>query len=114
MLHVYRGGRPGQVRGVSWFAPVVLRLKDFDDYEDAALLKQKIAACLAVLTTDVDGTAPPLGTVDPAAPAVDMLEPGQILNLRPVDKSPSWIRRRSASTRNTRRPSCAPSRRAWA
>lgn len=83
ILHVYRGGRPGQVRGMSWFAPVVLRLKDFDDYEDAALLKQKIAACLAVLTTDVDGTAPPLGTVDPTAPAVDMLEPGQILNLPP-------------------------------
>lgn len=84
ILHVFKVGRAGQVRAPSWFAPVLLRLKDFDDYEDAALMKQKIAACLAVLTTDVDGTAPPLGTADTAqTPQVDSLEPGIIANLAP-------------------------------
>jgi capsid protein len=60
------------VRAVSWFAPVIVRLKEFDEYEDATLMKQKIAACLAVITTDVDGTAPALGTADDTqTPAID-------------------------------------------
>jgi len=81
ILHVFKPGRPGQIRAPSWFAPVILRMKDFDEYEDAALLKQKIAACLAAITTDVDGSAPALGTSDTTTePQLDMLEPGVILN----------------------------------
>jgi lambda family phage portal protein len=83
VLHVYKHSRPGQVRGPSWFAPVLLRFKDFDEYEDATLMTAKIGACLSVLTSDVDGTAPPLGAVDPLEPLTDMLEPGTILNLPP-------------------------------
>lgn len=83
ILHVFKPARPGQVRGVSWFAPVILRLKDFDEYEDAALMKQKIAACLAVITSDIDGTAPALGATDTTQPALDSLEPGMILNVAP-------------------------------
>jgi lambda family phage portal protein len=80
VLHVFKPGRPGQVRGVSWFAPVLVRFKDFDELEDAQLMKQKVAALLAVITTDPDGQGLPIGTTDPATPAVDMLEPGMILN----------------------------------
>ena len=84
ILHVFKPERPGQVRAASWFAPVVLRMKDFDDYEDAALMKQKIAACLAVITTDIDGSAPALGTADTTAtPQIDELGPGMILNAAP-------------------------------
>jgi capsid protein len=80
VLHVFRQDRPGQVRGISWFAPVLLRFKDLDDYEDATLMKQRIAACLAVIISDPDGTSTPLGTVDAAAATVDSIEPGMILN----------------------------------
>jgi len=84
VLHIFKAKRPGQVRGPSWFAPVLLRFKDFDEFDDATLMKQKIAACLAVITSDVDGTAPPLGTVaDPLSPEVDSLEPGMIMNVSP-------------------------------
>ena len=84
VLHIYQSGRPGQVRGASWFAPVLLRFKDFDEFEDATLMKQKIAACLAVLTSDIDGSAPALGTADDtAAPGIDSLYPGMILNVPP-------------------------------
>lgn len=84
VLHIFRALRPGQVRGPSWFAPVLLRFKDLDEYEDATLMKQKIAACLAVITSDVDGTAPALGTADDTqTPALDSLEPGAILNIAP-------------------------------
>ena len=80
ILHIGRMDRPGQVRGVSWFAPVILRLKDFDEYEDAALMKQKVAACLAVITSDLDGTSSPLGTSTATEPTVDTLGPGMIIN----------------------------------
>jgi lambda family phage portal protein len=83
VLHVYRQDRASQMRGASWFAPVLLKFKDFDDFDDATLMKQKIAACLAVITTDSDGTAAPLGTVDAESPTIDSLEPGGILNLTP-------------------------------
>lgn len=89
VIHVYAEQRPGQVRGVSWFAPVITRFKDFDELEDATLMKQKIAACLAVITTDADGSGAPLGvvsgTTDGTAdtPEIDSLEPGAILNIPP-------------------------------
>jgi lambda family phage portal protein len=83
ILHIYDPDRAGAVRGVSWFAPVVLRVSDLDDYEDAALMKQKIAACLAVITSDVDGSAPALGATDAQKPEQDLLEPGMILNAPP-------------------------------
>jgi lambda family phage portal protein len=86
VLHIFRSTRTGQVRGPSWFAPVLLLLKDLDEFADATLMKQKIAACLAVIATDVDGSATPLGTVDSASsanPQIDMLEPGAVLNLTP-------------------------------
>ena len=83
ILHIYRPQRPEQVRGVSWFAPVLIRFNDFDEFADATLMKQKIAACLAVISSDVDSTAPLLGAEDPAEEKNDLLEPGMILNIAP-------------------------------
>jgi lambda family phage portal protein len=83
VVHLFRGERPGQVRAVSWFAPALLGWKDLDDYDDATLVKQKIAACLAVFVRDdLDGTGAPMGEPnDAATPAVDGLTPGMIQNL---------------------------------
>jgi lambda family phage portal protein len=83
VLHVYRKDRASQVRGASWFAPIMLKFHDYDDYDDATLMKQKIAACLAVITSDVDGTAPALGTASGDGGLVDELEPGMVLNVPP-------------------------------
>lgn len=84
ILHVYDVERPSQVRGPSWFAPILLKFKDYDEYSDATLMKQKIAACLAVITSDADGSASPLGTADATvSPEVDSLEPGMVLNVPP-------------------------------
>lgn len=83
VLHVFRGGRPGQVRGVSWFAPVLIRFKDFDEFADATLMKQKIAACLAVITSDIDGSGARLGAEDTNNTLHDILEPGLIANVPP-------------------------------
>jgi lambda family phage portal protein len=78
--HVYRQDRPGQLRGVSWFAPVMVAMKDFDEYADATLVKAKVAACLAVVTSDPDGSGSPLGPTN-SDNTIDTLEPGMILNL---------------------------------
>lgn len=82
--HVFKIRRAGQARGASEFAPTLVRFKDFDEYEDATLVKQKIAACLAVITSDVDGAAAPLGTADDTdSPGIDSLEPGMVMNVPP-------------------------------
>lgn len=82
VLHVYAQTRPGQCRGMSWFSPVVVKLKDFDEYDDAQLLKQKIAAYLAVVISDPDGMSTQIGPSvdqDVEQPYVDRIKPGAIL-----------------------------------
>lgn len=82
ILHVYRIHRAGQARGASWFAPVLIRFNDFDDLADATLMKQKVAACLAVLTTDPEGSSPRIGEEDTDDATLDKLQPGLIANLQ--------------------------------
>ena len=57
VCHVFRVETPGQVRGVSWFAPVLLRLADLDSSHDAQLTRQKIAALLTGFIMDPNGEA---------------------------------------------------------
>jgi len=82
--HVYYVERPEQVRGVSWFGAGIVPLKDLDEYEDADLVRQKIAACFAAFVTDLDGAATPLGEEE--ADQVERFEPGMI-NYLPPGKS---------------------------
>jgi lambda family phage portal protein len=85
VAHVYRVDRPGQVRGVSWFAPVMMRMRDFADYTDAQLMRQKIAACFAAFITTVEGfvpTAPEGLEKSPTGLAIEQFEPGMINRLR--------------------------------
>lgn len=55
IAHIFRPDRPGQLRGVSWFAPVMILAKDFSDFQDAQLLKQKVSALFAGFIKDLDG-----------------------------------------------------------
>lgn len=48
VIHGYRMDRPGQIRGVTWFAPVMIPLRDLDDYQDGALMAMKMAACFSI------------------------------------------------------------------
>ena len=54
VAHVFRVDRANQMRGESWIAPVFTRLNDWDDYEDADLLRQKVAACFGAIYTGVE------------------------------------------------------------
>ena len=46
IVHLFHPLAPGQLRGVSWLAPVLLRLHELDAFEDATLARQKVAALL--------------------------------------------------------------------
>lgn len=97
IIHVFNSKRPGQARGASWFSPVILRLKEIDEYEDATVVKQKIAACLSVVTSDVDGTGQGLGTTDDTpTPGTDTLSPGAVLNI-PAGRTVSVVQPPSVS-----------------
>ncbi len=86
VLHLYRKRRPGQLRDVSWLAPVLLRLRDLGDYEAALLMKAKIEACLAAVVTE-EGDEALTGAAsgllrDAQGRAVESFEPGMILYRR--------------------------------
>lgn len=68
VLHIYRQDRPGQMRGVTWFAPVMRRLQDLADHEDAQLMRQKIAACFAAFR--IHGEAGSTGAFSELAPGM--------------------------------------------
>lgn len=51
IVHVYEILRPGQVRGIPRGVSAFTRLKNLDDYEDAQLIRQKLAACFSVFIT---------------------------------------------------------------
>jgi lambda family phage portal protein len=93
ILHIYRLDRPGQVRGIPWFAPVIIKLKDFDEYDDATLMRQKIAACFTAFVTDTEGDAGLIGPGSepgqaplPSGADDERLEPG-LVNYLPPGKS---------------------------
>ena len=83
MCHLFNPLAPGQVRGVAWTAPVLLRLAELDELEDAQLMKQKIAALFAAFVTDpsadsqanpFDSETNPLPTLEPGT--TQMIPPG--------------------------------------
>jgi len=83
IAHVFRIERAGQVRGAPWFAPVLLRINQFDELADATLMKQLVAACLSVFVSDMTGTGNYLGDSDEDDDSYDRLAPGLIKHLKP-------------------------------
>jgi len=81
VLHIYQEERPGQLRGVSALVASMFRLRDFDEYEDAQLIRQKIAACFSVFITG-DGDVRPGDPSDNTYP-LERVEPGIIEYLPP-------------------------------
>lgn len=44
ITHVFRPLRAGQTRGISWLAPIIIKLHDIDIYDDAEVVRKKAAA----------------------------------------------------------------------
>jgi lambda family phage portal protein len=75
VLHVFKPLAPGQLRGVSWLAPVILPASDFDKLCDALLKGAQVAAMHAGFITDLNGTGEPYDGETPS------LEPGALIRL---------------------------------
>jgi len=73
--HLYRLDRVGQVRGIPWGAPAVIRIHGLDNYEDSEAMRNVVATSYAGFVRDIDGGAA-LGALGPggALPDVNALE----------------------------------------
>lgn len=76
-LHVFRPTAPGVERGVTWLAPVLLPLKELQEYTEAALVRAKVASLYSGFVQSDGGN--PLQTVS----GVPSLEPGSMVRLQP-------------------------------
>lgn len=82
VIHLFEEERPGQHRGVPLGMASVTRAGDFADYQDAQLMRQKIAACFAVFVTKDVHTARP-GELNANGTPLEVVEPGMIEYLTP-------------------------------
>jgi lambda family phage portal protein len=82
ILHIFHEERPGQIRGVPFGVSAALRLSDFDEYEDAQLMRQKVAACFAAFVTDTKDPLPGEANPNGGYP-MERVEPGMIEYLPP-------------------------------
>lgn len=81
IFQVFYADFPEQVRGVPFGVPAMLNMRDLDDYEDAQLMLQKVAACHVGVTTrpeDADNTT--------AYENYDHIEPGMMQHLAPGEE----------------------------
>lgn len=91
MIHVFEPLRPGQMRGVSMLAPILARLRNIENYDDATLTRQQLANLVVAFITrklppltgdeDIDGlTGQPFDTDTEGRPLVG-LQPGLVQEL---------------------------------
>lgn len=80
VIHVYLKERPGQARGVPWGVQSFIKIKDLGEYQDAQLIRQKIAACFSVFVTSPTGHSV-LGSTKDAR--LEKVEPGIVEYLAP-------------------------------
>lgn len=94
MLHIFRIRRPGQIRGYPGLSPIIARMHQFDEYEDAELMRKKMAAMLAYFIETPDGD-PDIGLGGDTDTAQDsdgneddykFVEPGMISYLNPGER----------------------------
>lgn len=90
VVHLYRRLRPGQVRGVPIFAPVLLHARDLADLMDALVVKERMQANIGIFVETTDSNAGPLAkeVTTSAATGLDEvgMRPGMVLRGRPGEK----------------------------
>jgi lambda family phage portal protein len=82
--HIFLPELAGQATGMPWLSVTALRLRDIADRDEAALLREKIAACLSVFVRRQGGATRALAQAadqakDPKARDIEKLQPGTIV-----------------------------------
>ncbi len=86
VIHLFHQKRPGQTRGVPFFAPVLLYFQNLADWMDAELVAQRLAACFGLIfnkdTAGGDATVRPTGITltDTEGRNIEDIQPGMIAN----------------------------------
>ena len=85
VLHLYRVERPGQIRGVPWVSPALVKLYLLDQYDDAELDRKKVAALFAgfITKTSPEDSLLGEGAPDSLGASVAGLAPGMMQVLLP-------------------------------
>lgn len=85
ILHIYRPERPGQIRGVPWISPALVKLYLLDQYDDAELDRKKVAALFAGFITKASPEEKLLGesTANETGASIAGLSPGTMQVLLP-------------------------------
>lgn len=91
IIHIYEVLRPGQIRGVPHGVSSFIRIKNLDEYEDAQLVRQKIASCFSVFIKKNDPEFldfyPEAKEVDEKIPALgEKIAPGIMEYLAPGEE----------------------------
>lgn len=98
IIHLFHQERPGQLRGVTWFAPVIGLLRDLGDFREAALVKKKTESLFGVAITSAEaGDGMPALSAEtnassrgPGEPLVEELYPGMSMRLKPGETLTSF------------------------
>ncbi|MEM9970401.1 MAG: phage portal protein [Pseudomonadota bacterium] len=90
VCHLFRIDRPGQCNGVSWLAPVLIKIGDVTDLSDARAYREKVAGCFSAFIHSNDDAAEGLGGASKSDKShfnypLEGLEPGTITHLRNGD-----------------------------
>jgi lambda family phage portal protein len=87
IAHLYRDDRAEAVHGQPWFAPIIVRSKDWNDAVDARIMQQKVAAAFAAFRSGDPESDPQIDSDGNAIPdQADeqfWMEPGAIYDLPP-------------------------------
>ncbi len=90
VIHVFKMLRPGQMRGLPWMTPLIVLMRELNQFDDAELVRKKTAALFGgFIETPPDEVddAPHIlgsrGTDDSAGNSVIDLEPGTFPELPP-------------------------------
>jgi len=83
MVHLFHLIEPGQMRGLSWLAPVLIKLHDLDQLSDATLVSAKVRAIIMGAITDPEGNAGGMSGDQDGGVLTAGMEPGTLLNLPP-------------------------------
>lgn len=81
VIHLYRMDRPGQTRGVTWFASAIQRLHHLQGYEQAEIVRARASSALMGFITSPEGELMGDDVVD--GERVSSFEPGVFKYLAP-------------------------------
>lgn len=93
LIHIYEVERPGQTRGIPFFAPVLDYFKHLVDYEEAELVAARISACYALIIETENSASASIAASDETNlnnQRLEKLEPGMIKRTQPGEEVKSF------------------------